>query len=258
MAIGPIPPWEIPPDYIGAMSAGAKIGLDRANLETQANEAADRLRLSYAELAGRGAGDAARENAAMQLHMLGRQDALSQWAAEHAMKQQQLDLAAQREKVTEQREQHRTAAEQLHQNYLDRSLASREQAELKRPTFEQTIQKTMLMNRVHETQRALNAASLGDATHEQLLKLEEEAKKAMADWQAFESGLGAQTAAATHPADPHAPFGWVATPGGPGIEPVLRPRRENELSPGDTLLAPSPAASPDAAPTDTDPLGIRR
>lgn len=53
-------PWAFqPPDYIGASRAGAGLGLQRAQLETGANEAADRLRLSYAQLASQNAQHAA-------------------------------------------------------------------------------------------------------------------------------------------------------------------------------------------------------
>lgn len=50
MASG-IAPWTVPPDYIGAMRAGAGIGLERARIDAGSTEAADRLKLAYSQLA---------------------------------------------------------------------------------------------------------------------------------------------------------------------------------------------------------------
>lgn len=46
-----IAPWLQTPDYIGAMRAGAGIGLERARIDTGSAEAADRLKLAYSQLA---------------------------------------------------------------------------------------------------------------------------------------------------------------------------------------------------------------
>lgn len=51
MALGTLPPWLHPPDYLGAMRSGAEAGLATARIRQAANEASDRLGLNYSELA---------------------------------------------------------------------------------------------------------------------------------------------------------------------------------------------------------------
>lgn len=94
MALGPIPSWENQPDYLGAMSQGAKLGLDRASLEEQAKSAADRLRLGYAELAQKGASEAAAQSAAAQLHAAVRADSMAQFQQEQELKKAGFNLDA--------------------------------------------------------------------------------------------------------------------------------------------------------------------
>ena len=57
-----VPPWlNINPlDYITAATSGGKLGTERASLATQANEAAGRLGLGYAQLGQEGGMEAAR------------------------------------------------------------------------------------------------------------------------------------------------------------------------------------------------------
>lgn len=46
-----VAPWLIPPDFIGAMRAGAQAGLEQRGQDIGASEAADRLKLAYDQLA---------------------------------------------------------------------------------------------------------------------------------------------------------------------------------------------------------------
>lgn len=46
-----IAPWIVPPDYLAAMKSGASLGLAQRQQDTAEQEAADRLRESYAHLA---------------------------------------------------------------------------------------------------------------------------------------------------------------------------------------------------------------
>lgn len=74
MALTPIPPWlnVTPETFVDASAKGAGLGLQASQIATGANEAADRLRLSYAQLAAEQAmhGDttaAARQHASAEL-----------------------------------------------------------------------------------------------------------------------------------------------------------------------------------------------
>lgn len=51
MALAPIAPWIIPPDYIGAMSRGAQLGLSARAQDEQEKSVGDRLSLAYDTLA---------------------------------------------------------------------------------------------------------------------------------------------------------------------------------------------------------------
>lgn len=53
MALANIPRWLEPPDFMSAIHQGSAIGLQRANLQSEADQAANRLGLGYAELAQR-------------------------------------------------------------------------------------------------------------------------------------------------------------------------------------------------------------
>ena len=57
MALAPPPPWTsfTPLDFVNAASSGARLGLEQAGQINAANEAADRLRLGYAQLAAENA-----------------------------------------------------------------------------------------------------------------------------------------------------------------------------------------------------------
>lgn len=46
-----VAPWLIPPDFVGAMRAGAQLGLEQRQQDIAQSEAADRLRLAYDQLA---------------------------------------------------------------------------------------------------------------------------------------------------------------------------------------------------------------
>ncbi len=51
MAIMPIAPWTVAPDFLGAMRAGTSAGLEMRQQNMQESQAADRLRLAYDQLA---------------------------------------------------------------------------------------------------------------------------------------------------------------------------------------------------------------
>lgn len=63
MALAPIAPWTIPPDFLGAARAGASLGLEQRGQDIAQGEAADRLKLAYDQLASEEA-TRARESAA--------------------------------------------------------------------------------------------------------------------------------------------------------------------------------------------------
>jgi hypothetical protein len=121
MALGAqIPPWlDINPtkDYVNAMSTGARLGLERSQLATSAQEAGDRLRYNYAQLAS----ENERASQAQLLKERDRLDSLMQWHAENAQKEKSLDLAGKRE------ERMGNAADAL-SNYRDDSLGLRDLA----------------------------------------------------------------------------------------------------------------------------------
>lgn len=75
------------------MATGERLGLERSKLATDAQEAGDRLRFNYAQLASSAqenaasaAAHAAAQSAAAQLHERDRLDSLTQWQQEHALK----------------------------------------------------------------------------------------------------------------------------------------------------------------------------
>lgn len=85
------PPWTSfsPLDFINAASSGARLGLERAGQTLNANEAADRLGLGYAQLAGENSraatADASaerRSSGADALKQLEMQTSLAQWQQE--------------------------------------------------------------------------------------------------------------------------------------------------------------------------------
>ena len=51
MSLAPTAPWIIPPDYVGAMSRGAQLGLSARSEDQAEQSAADRLSLAYKQLA---------------------------------------------------------------------------------------------------------------------------------------------------------------------------------------------------------------
>jgi hypothetical protein len=102
--------------------------------------------------------------------------------------------------------------------------------------------------RVSSARAAVNAAIAND--NQEALKLAQAELNAALEEQRQLEGTAA---AAVHPPDPLAPYGWVPTTGAPGIEPVLRPRRQGEVLPGDTLSSPAPS---DSAPADDGSLQI--
>lgn len=91
-----IPPWlQITPEYFtNAAATGARLGLERANMATQAQDAAQRLQLGYAQLASENANRAASSGAA---------------AAANALRGQEIQATLQRQA------DERNAAEQLNQ-----------------------------------------------------------------------------------------------------------------------------------------------
>lgn len=70
MALIGTPPWLIPTDVIGAMSAGGRLGLGRAELGERANEAAQRTGLGYAQLGADQASAGAALHAKLAEHAL--------------------------------------------------------------------------------------------------------------------------------------------------------------------------------------------
>lgn len=85
-------PWTNPLDFVGAAAKGAGLGLQASQIATGANEAADRLRLSYAQLGAEQqaramqAGEASAAHALQTAHL---QNALQQWQAEQERLRQQ-------------------------------------------------------------------------------------------------------------------------------------------------------------------------
>lgn len=75
MALGSIAPWLVPPDYIGAMTRGAELGLGSRRSADAAQEAADQLRLHYAQLG-------AQQQEAMARIGAGREEAAKRLAVE--------------------------------------------------------------------------------------------------------------------------------------------------------------------------------
>lgn len=256
MALAPVPPWESvnPLDFISAMSQGARIGLDRANLETQANEARQRLGLSYAQLAG----ENARAHAGAQLRALENANAFQQWREEQARRiqehndQQQLNLAHLGLQTT--------AAQQLNDRFNKTLALRREDLTRKEALDANKIDDLSKMSivesekRVNSARAKLSALQAGDADPKAIAEVQAELNSALAELQHRKGSA----AAISHPADPLAPYGWVSTPGAPGIEPVLRPRRAGEPSASDMLVNPDMGNQPAASPTDTDPLGLRQ
>jgi hypothetical protein len=89
----PIVPWTSigPIDFINAASTGARLGLERAQMATSANEAAQRLQQGYAQLASENAraaaaqaGENTRANAANALRFADFQAGLAEAARRHA------------------------------------------------------------------------------------------------------------------------------------------------------------------------------
>jgi hypothetical protein len=107
-----VPPWLSfgPLDFVHAAAQGAGLGLQRAQIDTGANEAADRLRLSYAQLAAEQEkaqmaeqASQEREHAALVLHNQAQKSAMDRFnqgiaerAAEHAA-----SLGLQRDKAAQ-------------------------------------------------------------------------------------------------------------------------------------------------------------
>jgi hypothetical protein len=50
MALGTIPPWLQPPNFLGAMREGAELGLSQRRQDTEESQTADRLKLAYQQL----------------------------------------------------------------------------------------------------------------------------------------------------------------------------------------------------------------
>lgn len=107
MALAPPPPWTsfTPLDFVNAASSGAHLGLEQAGQINAANEAADRLRLGYAQLAaenaraGMAAAASEREANAANALRFSQQNALNQFRegeledrkASNALDQQKFD-----------------------------------------------------------------------------------------------------------------------------------------------------------------------
>jgi hypothetical protein len=99
MALAPIAPWIVPPDYIGAASRGAQLGLSARAQDEEENRAADRLALAYKTLESQErraseASQARHEQAAAALALRGKQmDALGKYRQERLSEQERaLDL----------------------------------------------------------------------------------------------------------------------------------------------------------------------
>lgn len=86
-----IAPWLRPTDVIGAASAGAQAGLGRARIDTEGQEAADRLRFSYANLAQQAQEEAAKREMEGQLAAARLQQAAAQQAQLNQYRQGMLE-----------------------------------------------------------------------------------------------------------------------------------------------------------------------
>lgn len=98
MALAGIPPWEAvgPLDFLQAAQGGARLGIERAGQTLGAEEAANRLGLSYAQLASENARASAAQQAEQQraaaadaLRRSEMQTSLGQWMQEMDLRRQQ-------------------------------------------------------------------------------------------------------------------------------------------------------------------------
>lgn len=98
MALAGIPPWEAvgPLDFLQAAQGGARLGIERAGQTLGAEEAANRLGLSYAQLASENARASAAQQAEQQraaaadaLRRSEMQTSLGQWMQEMELRRQQ-------------------------------------------------------------------------------------------------------------------------------------------------------------------------
>lgn len=189
-----IPPWVAfgPNDFLNAASQGAHIGLARAQMANEADEAAKRLQFGYAQLASENAraaaaqsGENARANAAMSLHAAGLQEEAQRHADERTASQQLNDYRGNELKLeTNKFNAARTDKQNLLNetsslfNELSQSQNPQDQmkALAKHPTAAEALKSGVLSDFVQKPVQPTGAEKLTDA----ILSTEQKANEAFA------------------------------------------------------------------------------